>query len=89
MRTGPNLDELIHLEAQVLAREVLARELAAQGLPLPKDPAIHVDQLISAQPNLVALARERVLARKDAHSESFRAIGLNLPELPLVVDLDL
>ena len=86
-----SLDELITNEARAIATVLLESRLREHNLPLPKDSALalHLDQMILVNPGITVTARERVMARKDAHSESLRAIGLEVPELPLPITINL
>lgn len=73
-----SFDELVDREARAIALGRLESELAADGFPLPKESAleIHLNQMLTLDPSLRAIAAARVEAKSDAYSESLRAIGL-------------
>jgi hypothetical protein len=85
-------DDLVTREARALAREILEKKLSESDLPLPKDSSleIHLDQLILADPSILISAKKRVEAKADAHSESLRAIGIELEIIhPIEIDLSI
>ena len=87
----PTLDDLITREARELALRLLESRLHDAGLPLPKDSQLelHLGQIILMKPELRDMAKARVLAQQDAYSESLRAIGLPVPDLPIPLEIDL
>ena len=91
MKTKFTLEELIDNEAFSLAKTLLEGHLAKHDLPLPKESALeaHINQLLSTNPKIRETAKARVLASQDAYSESLRAIGLPVPELPLPIEIEL
>lgn len=78
MKTNLSIDDLIEREARVIAQGLLETQLKKHDLPLPKDASltIHIDQILATNPQIRAAAQARVLASRDAYSESLRAIGL-------------
>ena len=84
------IDELSAAESRLIATEIIERELAKQDLPLPKDTALefHIDALLETKPEILEIARKRVIARQDAYSDSLRAIGIE-PFIVEAIDLDL
>ena len=83
--------ELVDREARELALRALESRLSAANLPLPKDSSlkIHIDAMLRANPQLAQNALDRVMAQQDAYSESLRAIGLKVPDLPLPIEISL
>jgi hypothetical protein len=86
-----SLEDLVLLEAQSLAKAKLEEELAKHNLPLPRGSAleIHVDQLLKTDASIAVEARARVLASRDAYSESLRAIGLPAPTFATAVEIEI
>ena len=86
-----SLTDLIDRESRAIAQEMLESRLREFNLPLPKDSslAIHLDQILATTPQIRETAEARVMAQKDAYSASLRAIGIEPPELPQVLDLEL
>ena len=76
-------EEITDREARALATGILEKRLSALGLPLPKDSALalHVEQLLTTNPQIRVIAETRVSASREAYSESLKAIGLDPSDL--------
>lgn len=85
------LDDLVLRESRAIAKDILEAKLAGQNLPLPKESSldIHLDALINANPQIVVEAEAKVRARKDAYSESLKALGIGQTEIQIIEALDL
>ena len=81
-------EELVLAEARFIATDLIERELSKDNLPLPKDSALdaHIDALLSARPDLIDLARERVNAKTDGYRKSLESLGIE-PVIAEVLDL--
>jgi len=51
-------------EAMSLARELISRQLEADGLPPPTNIDLHAEELVNATPSLLAQAQQRVEVRR-------------------------
>ena len=78
------LSDLATTEARSMAREAIQTELDKQGLPLPRDSVLdaHIDALLSARPDFLTSAAQRVEAKQDAYTRALRAIGIE----PIIVE---
>ena len=78
------LGDLATTEARSMAREAIQTELDKQGLPLPRDSVLdaHIDALLSARPDFLTSAAQRVEAKQDAYTRALRAIGIE----PIIVE---
>ena len=65
-------DDPILLEAMAIARELIIKRMATEGLPPPKGLDMHAKQLVDNQPKIVELARKRV---EERHKAAIDTIG--------------
>jgi len=87
-----SFEELVENEARKSSNKLYSRNVSKlSNLPLPKDSAleIHINQLLLNNPQIRETAKARVLASKDAYSESLRAIGLPGSEPLLATEIDI
>jgi hypothetical protein len=81
LQPGATLDDFdgfvdpILEEALAIAKDIIARRMAAEGLPVPKGIDTHAKALVDAMPDLREKARLRVEARYRAAAEALAGVG--------------